>query len=95
MPWHDIRQAYPGQWLILEVLESHSMGSIVIPDRLAVIEQCTDASKLMSRYSELHASLPGRFLCFAHTGRATLEFEERFSSAKSMPFESEGSPFTM
>lgn len=78
MRWSDIREAYPNEWLILEVLSSHTETSVIVPDRLAVTESCTDASKIMERYTALRHEFPDRFLCFAHTSRETIEFEELF-----------------
>lgn len=76
MTWDDIRQTYPDQWLILEVLASHDRDGVIFPDRLAVIERCPDGATVMAQYTSLLAELPERFLCFAHTSHGTLEFEE-------------------
>ena len=78
MKWADIRSTYPDQWLILEVLASHTDDEVIVPDWLAVIESCADAAAVMPRYGALRQEYPGRFLCFGHTSRTTLEFEELF-----------------
>jgi hypothetical protein len=78
MLWADIRRTYPNQWLILEVLASHTEDRVIVPDRLAVVESCADASGVMPRYGALRREYPSRFLCFGHTSRPTLEFEELF-----------------
>ena len=77
MRWHDTRLAYPHQWLVVEVLESHSNAGRLIPDRLAVIEQCPDGATAFERYRQLHRGFPQRFVCFVHTGRGEFQMPER------------------
>lgn len=77
MRWHDIRQVYSHQWLVIEILDSHAESSRVVPDRIAVIETCSDGATAFNRYRQLHREFPQRFVCFIHTSREELELEER------------------
>ncbi len=61
MIWSEIRKVYPGQWLIVEALEAHTIPeSRRVLDRLAVIDTCSDGSEAMQRYRELHRQYPFR-----------------------------------
>jgi hypothetical protein len=79
MRWTDVRAAYPGQWLVIEVLEDHIEIVNSTPrrvlDRLAVIELCGDGCAAKHRYLELRHELPGRKLCFLHTSYPGLSFD--------------------
>jgi hypothetical protein len=75
--WSEIRAAYPEQWLVIEALEAHTIGNRRVFDRIAVVDICPDGRTTMARYRELRREHPYRELCFAHTGMAELEIEER------------------
>jgi hypothetical protein len=77
MRWSEIRVAHPEQWLVVEALEAHSENDHRIFDRIAIVEVCSDGRKEMKRYSDLQREHPHRELCFVHTSKAELEFEER------------------
>ena len=77
MRWSDIRAAHPDHWLVIEALEAHSENDHRIFDRVSVVDVCVDSRSAMKRYGELHRQDPNRELCFVHTSRADLTFEER------------------
>lgn len=77
MQWSEIRSAHPDQWLVLEAVEAHSENDHRIFDRVEVVESCPDGRAAMKRYAELRREHPHRELCFVHTSKSELAFEER------------------
>ena len=77
MRWHEVREKYPDQWLIVEALEAHTEAGKRILDRLAVVEMCPDGETALERYRALHQQYPERELYFVHTARETLDIRER------------------
>jgi hypothetical protein len=77
MQWSEIRAAYPDQWLVIEALEAHSENDRRIFDRIAIVEACAEGRAAMKRYGQLHREHPHRELCYVHTSKTELEFEER------------------
>ena len=78
MIWHEIRKAYPSQWLIVEALEANTTSDYRRQIKsLAVIEKCSDGSMAMKRYRELHKQYPLREFYFLHTDRSELNIRER------------------
>ena len=77
MQWNEIRQAYPGQWLIIEALEAHTENRQRVLDRIAVIETCPDGTTAMQNYRRLHQQYPLREFYFVHTRRQHLNIIER------------------
>jgi hypothetical protein len=76
MPWPEIRERYPHQWLLLEATKAHSSGGQRILERLTVLETCPDGLSAMRRYGEIHGQDPYRELYVLHTDRETVEIEE-------------------
>ncbi len=88
MKWNEVRQAYPNQWLVVEAIEAHNtIDQIRKPDRLAVVETCTDGNAALQSYRRLHQQHPQREFYFVHTSRELLDIHElqwlgvRFSDA--------------
>ena len=74
MRWEEIRKAYPDQWLIIEALEAYTTPDHQRhPNRLAVIDQCTDGNAALSSYRKLHLEYPQREFYFIHTSRTDLD----------------------
>lgn len=76
MPWQEIREHYPHQWLLLEAIKAHSSEGRRILESLAVLETYPNGLSAMRRYSELHGQAPHRELYVLHTDREVLEIEE-------------------
>jgi len=76
MPWPEIRERYPHQWLLLEAAEACSSGGQRILKRLTVLETCPDGLSAMRRYGEIQGQDPRRELYVLHTDRETVEVEE-------------------
>src|SRR3954466_6469873 len=76
MPWPEIRERYPHQWLLLEAAEACSAGGQRILKRLTVLETCPDGLSAMRRYGETQGQDPRRELYVLHTDRETVEVEE-------------------
>ncbi|HKH43190.1 MAG TPA: hypothetical protein VKM72_00855 [Thermoanaerobaculia bacterium] len=76
MPWQEIRERYPHQWLLLEATKAHSSGGQRILESLTVLETFPDGLSAMRRYGEIHSQDPHRELYVLHTDRETVEIEE-------------------
>jgi hypothetical protein len=76
MQWNEIRQTYPGQWLLVEAIDAHSHAGQRIVEELAVVDACPDGMVAMTRYKELHRREPGRELYVVHTDREALDITE-------------------
>ena len=78
MPWSEIRNAHPDQWLIIEALEAYTT-----PDHqrhlthMTAIERCADGRDAFQRYRRLHQQYPLREFYFVHTSRESLDIRER------------------
>ena len=77
MQWHDIRQHYPHQWLLVEAITAHSAAGKRALEHLAVIDMFPDAVTAMKCYTQLHRDAPERELYVFHTSRETLDIVER------------------
>ena len=77
MKWHEIRAAYPNQWLLVEAVQAHSDTGKRILDELSVLEICEDSATAMHKYGELHQQAPQRELYVLHTSREKLDISER------------------
>lgn len=78
MKWSELRLAYPEQWLVVEALAAHTTNDHHrVPDRLAVIETCSDGGEALQRYRRLHQEYPQREFYFVHTSREELVIQER------------------
>lgn len=77
MLWSEVRDSHPGQWLVIEALESHTEKDYRILDQVAVVETCPDGASAMQAYRRLHRQYPTRDFYFIHTSRETLQVRER------------------
>jgi hypothetical protein len=66
MHWMDMRVAYPGQWLVVELLED---------EHVEVIELCADGCAAKHRALELRHTHAHRVFCSVHTSYPTLAFD--------------------
>ncbi len=77
MIWSEICRAYPEQWLVVEALEAHTTDdNLRQPDRLSVVETCSNGSDAMQTYRRLHHQYPAREFYFLHTSREELNIHE-------------------
>ena len=77
MQWHEIRQFYPQQWLLVEAIKAHSEANKRILDQLAVVSVFPDSMSAMSGYARLHRKAPKRELYVFPISRETLDVMER------------------
>jgi hypothetical protein len=75
MRWEQIREQYPGHWLLVEAVAAHSAAGQRHLDDLAVIQIFPDAQTAMGRYRTLHRSSPQRELYVLHTDRERLDIQ--------------------
>jgi len=74
MQWKEIRNHYPGQWLLVEAIKAHTEGSQRILDELTVVNTFPDSRAAMHGYTQLHKEAPHRELYVLHTDREKLEY---------------------
>lgn len=77
MKWNDIRQNYPGQWLLVEALDAHSEEGRRVVEELAVIDAFDDSAAAWLRYRQLHHDAANREFYILHTDREDLDITER------------------
>jgi len=77
MKWQEIREHYPGQWLLLEAIKAHTKASQRILDQLAVLGAFPNSGVALQKYGDLHREEPERELYVFHTSRSTLDVTER------------------
>ena len=76
MQWSEIRQQYPGQWLLIEALEARSDNGWRILDDMQVVQSFPDVKCAWERYKELNRADPCRELYLLHTDREQIEIAE-------------------
>jgi hypothetical protein len=76
--WSEIRQHYPGQWLLVEAVDAHTEGDQRILDDVAVLQPFEDVLAAMDCYSKAHRKSPSRELYVVHTKREVLEITETY-----------------
>jgi hypothetical protein len=76
MQWSEIRQQYPGQWLLVEAVDAHTEGDQRILDDLSILQSFTDIKAAMDHYGAVRRKSPFRELYILHTDREALEISE-------------------
>jgi hypothetical protein len=76
MQWNEIRERYPGQWLLIDAVEAHSAENQRILDDIAVVQTFPDSVAAMARYQELHCRNPVLEMYVVHTDREFLDIGE-------------------
>ncbi len=76
MQWHEIREHYPHQWVLIEALEAHSAEGQRILDDIAVVQPFPDWPGAWEGYKSLHQKDPARELYVLHTDRERLDIGE-------------------
>jgi hypothetical protein len=76
MQWNEIRERYPGQWLLIEAVEAHSTEDQRILDDITVIQSFPDWLAAWNSYKKLHFQNRQRELYVLHTDREHLEIGE-------------------
>ncbi len=77
MTWEAIREQYPEQWLLLEVLEAESKEDIRHLKNLAVLERFDDSMTALRAYRVLKQTQANRELLVLHTNRLEPTILER------------------
>lgn len=77
MKWSDIRQNYPGQWLLVEAIVAHSEADQRVLDELAVVDTFPDSTTAWQRYTQLHHEAAGREFYILHSDREQIDITER------------------
>lgn len=76
MQWSEIRQQYPGQWVLVEAVDVHTEGDQRVLDDISILQSFEDVQAAMDRYSVVHRKSPFRELYIVHTSREALEISE-------------------
>ena len=69
MNWAEVLQAYPEQWVLVEVLAAHDEDHQRVLDQVNVVETCANGAGVWQAYDRWHAAHPQREFYFAYTGR--------------------------
>ncbi len=77
MKWVDVRQNYPGRWLLVEAIAAHSEEDRRVLEELAVIDAFDDSVAAWRRYTQLHHEAADREFYILHTDREELDITER------------------
>ncbi len=77
MDWERVRKNYPGQWVLVEAVDAHSVSGKRILEQLAVLHSFSDSLTAMRSYKEIHKKSPQWELYVLHTDRNSLDISER------------------
>ncbi len=77
MKWQQIRDHYPGQWLLIEAVKAHTDGDQRVIEEISVIDEYTCSQDAMRAYKSLHHDEPDRELFVVHTDREKLDIKVR------------------
>ena len=66
MNWAEVVQAYPDQWVLVEVLVAHEEEHQRVLDQVVVVETCDDGASTWQAYDRWHEAHPQREFYFAH-----------------------------
>lgn len=70
MKWEDIRQAFPEQWILIEVIQAYTnKQSERILEEIVPLEKFSNSPDAMKVYQEIHQDDPNRELYVLHTSR--------------------------
>lgn len=77
MKWIQVKEAYPNQWVIVEVTEANTtLNNIRHIESVSVIDRYDNGTDAMNNYRKLHIKNPIKEYYFLHTSRNTLDIEE-------------------
>lgn len=76
MTWKEIRDRFPGQWLLVEAHEAHSENEERILDDLAVVSAFPSGGSAFDEYRKRHREEPAKELYVLHTDRESPEIRE-------------------
>jgi len=77
MRWQEVRDHYPGEWLLVEAIEARSTSGKRVLEQLTVVNSFPDSASAIRDYARLHREAPERELYVFHTSRETLDLPER------------------
>jgi hypothetical protein len=78
MQWSEVKENYPSQWVLIEVIDATSQGNKRIVEELSVVNTFHEDSKeALRKYIELHRANKERELYVVHTSRDVLDIEEK------------------
>ncbi len=77
MRWHEVRERYPDQWLLVETIDAYTDGDKRVLNQLSVIDSFEDSTEAFRGYQELHRESRGRELYALHTSREHLDVTEQ------------------
>jgi hypothetical protein len=75
--WDQVREEYPGQWVIIQAMRSHSKSNKRIVDAIDVVNTFDDSEKAMREYLKLHREDRSKELYVVHTNNAALDITEQ------------------
>jgi hypothetical protein len=78
MRWIEVREQFPNEWVVLEVIKAHSKDGNRYIEEVVVINRFEKSVQAMLRYDELRKEKPNCEYCFFHTSRPNLVARERY-----------------
>ncbi|RWR07767.1 hypothetical protein [Siminovitchia fortis] len=70
MKWEDVRQAFPKQWVLIEVAQAYTNDeSERILEEITPLKKFSNSPEAIRVYQELHRENPTRELYILHTSR--------------------------
>ncbi len=78
MKWQEIREQYPGAWLLAEALDAYTtQDNRRIVGQWAVIDSFSSFYEAMRRYKKIHRQAPARELYVVHTDNPEVKITEQ------------------
>lgn len=70
MKWEDVRQVFPNQWVLIEVIHAFTNeNSERILEEVAVLKKFTNSIDAMKSYKVFHKENPTREMYVLHTSK--------------------------
>lgn len=70
MKWEDVRQAFPAQWILIEVIQAHTnKQSERVLEEIVPLKKFSNSPDAMRVYQDIHRDEPNRELYVLHTSR--------------------------
>lgn len=73
MLWQEVRETYPGQWVVLEAISAHDIENKRIFEDISVVKAVDDSMEAHHEYRTLHRKYPEREFLFVSTKNEYLD----------------------
>ena len=73
MLWQEVRDSYPGQWVVLEAISAHDVDNKRVFEDISVVKAVDDSMEAHREYRVLHKKYPEREFLFVNTLKEKLD----------------------